>query len=350
MDRYCKKSIQKNDYEFTKLGRAVCVLGKTGIGKSWTVHKALDPCIEITADVLKSKQETIELLAKIKGMDIPVILDEYECVNSLIGMREITDIPTRGQFIVISQIPVKFDFEIVTYEFPEPSRDEIKKIVPGATSAVLDAAGGDIRWVIQASKFKSDFKDDFQGPRDFVTSLVSKTSNVNPANYIGYPLAEPGNMASILNANYLDSQSVRVADVASMFSVADTIEDVVYAGEWDLMPYFNFWGCILPSISIGHTIGGQLKPGSSWTRFQNMCMRRKKIRAMYERVPRMTQDIDGVLLIIDYIQKDEPRAIELMKEYGFQKEDIDILNHLSPLRKLKAKAISNLKKSISTPP
>jgi hypothetical protein len=68
---------------------------------------------------------------------------------------------------------------------------------------------------------------------------------------------------------------------------------------------------------------------------------------MYERVPRMTQDIDGIFLILDYIQKDEERAVELMKEYGFQKEDIDILNHLSPTRKLKAKAISNLKKSIA---
>ena len=347
MDRYCKKSVQKNPHEFTKLGRAVCVLGRTGIGKTWTVHRELDPCIEITADILKSKQETTELLAKIKGTNIPVILDEYECVVGLIGLKEITEIPTDGLFVVISQIPVKFNFEIINYEFPIPTNDEIKKIVPRATPEVLEAAAGDIRWVKQATEFKTDFKDDFQGPREFVTSLVSRTSRTNPAVYAGASLAEPGNMASILNANYLDSQSVPFAEVADMFSVADMIEDVVYSGEWELMPYFNFWGCILPAVTIGHTLGNHLKPGSSWTKYQNMCMRRKKIRAMYERVPRMTQDIDGIFLILDYIQKDEERAVELMKEYGFQKEDIDILNHLSPTRKLKAKAISNLKKSIA---
>ena len=65
MDRYFRNDLQKKDYEFTKLGRAVCVLGRTGIGKSWAVHDALDPCIEITPEILKSKNDTLDLLAKI---------------------------------------------------------------------------------------------------------------------------------------------------------------------------------------------------------------------------------------------------------------------------------------------
>jgi hypothetical protein len=346
MDRYFRNDLQKKDYEFTKLGRAVCILGKTGIGKSWAVHDALDPCIEITADTLKSKQETLELLNKIRGTKIPVILDEYECVVGLVGLKEITEVPTESYFIVISQIPVKFDFEIVTYNFPVPTHEDLKRIVPDATDAMIDASGGDIRWVIQASTFKSDFKDDFQGPKDFVTSLVSKTTRVNPARFIGHPLAEPGNMASIINSNYLDSQNVNYEKVSDLLSSADIIEDVVYSGDWELLPYFNLWGCILPAIEIGHTLGQNLKPGSSWTKYQNMCMRRKKIKAMYERVPRMHQDMDGTLLLMDYIDKGET---DLLNEYGFKKEDIDLLNHLSPFRKLKAKTVSHLKKCVSAP-
>ena len=350
MDRYFRNDLQKKDYEFTKLGRAVCVLGRTGIGKSWAVHDALDPCIEITPEILKSKNDTLDLLAKIRGTKISVILDEYETVTGLVGLKEIDKVPTDGLFVVVSQIPVKFDFEIVTYEFPTSSREDLKRIVPGATDAILDASGGDIRWVIQSTEFKSDFKDDFHGPKDFLLSLVSTKTNASPMKYIGQPIAEPGNIASILNANYLDYSNVNYENVSEYFSQADILDAAIYAGEWDLMPYFNVWGCILPAIEIGHTLGTNLKSGSSWTKYQNMCMRRKKIKAMYERVPRTTQDIDGILLLMDYIEKDEEKAIELMKEYGIKKEDVDLFNHISPKRKLKTKTVSHLKKSITPPP
>ena len=349
MDKYFRDYTQKKDYEFTKLGRAVCILGKTGIGKTWAVHDAYDPCVEITSDILKSKQDTIEFLAKIRGTKINIILDEYECVYGLIGFKEITEIPTDGHFIVISQIPVKFDFEIETYNFPIPSRDYLKTIVPSASDEIIDASGGDIRWIIQACTFSSDFKDDFHGPKEFAAELICKFSKTNPINFIGDSISEPGNMASILNANYLDSPSANYENIAELFSQADIIDVVVYSGVWEFMPYFNLWGCILPAIEIGHTIEGPIKPGSTWTKYQNICMRRKKIKLMYERVQTMKQDLDGVLLIMDYIGKDEKKAIELMKEYGFKKEDVDLFNHLSPLRKLKAKTVANLKKAITPP-
>jgi len=346
MDRYFKNAPQKKDYEFTKVGRAVCVLGKTGIGKTWAVRDALDPCIHILPETLKSRQDTIDFLEKIRKSHLPVILDEYECVAGLIGLKEITRIPSEGQFIVISQIPVKFDFDIVTYQFPEYSHEEIKKIVPAASDDVIAEADGDIRWVMQSVEFRSDWKDDFTSPKDFVASLVS---SVNPTKFIGDHIAEPGNMASILNANYLDSPNVKYEVVSDLFSQADTIENVVYSGDWELMPYFTLWGCILPAIEIGHTLGKDLKPGSSWTKYQNMCMRRKKIKSLYERTARMTQDIQGIGLLIQHLEKDEARGIELLKEYCFQKEDIDMLNHLIPSKKLKAKMVTHLKKCISLP-
>ena len=206
MDRYLKKPTHNFDHEFTKFGPAVCVLGKTGIGKTWTVHNALDPCIELTAEILSSKRSTLTFLERIQGTSVPVVLDEYESVQDLVGLRELTGPPTNGLFVVVSQIPVKFDFEIHTYHFPVPSEEDIRRIVPGVTDEVLKKCRGDIRYAIQSLTLHSDDKDEFQGARDFIESLVSKHSDVNPVDFIGHSVHEPGNVTAILHENYPDSR------------------------------------------------------------------------------------------------------------------------------------------------
>jgi hypothetical protein len=320
----------------------VCVIGKTGIGKTWLVHNTLERYIEITADILKSKNETVEFLTKIKSSNLPVVIDEYECVTDLIGLREIKEPPTTGLFVIISQVPVKFDFEFKVYEMPLKTTEEIKKLFPTADIGVIKTCGGDLRVVAQSLEFKSDLRDDFQGPRDFIVSLVSKHSNVNPINYIGHPIQEPGNIASILHENYPDSGG-NLADIIDLLSVADVIESRVYAGEWELLKYYNLWGCILPSIEIGHTLKQRLRPGSTWTKYQNMCMRSKRVEALANRKPGKRLCLDELILLRDFAENGN---YEILKEYGFQPQDIDVLNHLSPLRKIKAKTVSSLKKCL----
>jgi hypothetical protein len=340
MDRYLSKGAQKIGHEFTKLGPAVCVMGKSGIGKTWTVRKELMPCIELTSDVLKSKQDTIDFLNKIHGTNTPVILDEYECIYDLVGLREITRPPTNGLFVVISQIPCKFNFEINTYNFPVPDPDAIRVMFPEASERVIATCRGDLRWVQQSLTFTSDIRDDFMGPREFVTSLVSRSSTCNPVDYIGHPIQEPGNIASILHENYPDSKGV-LEVISNYLSVADVIETRVYAGDWELLSYFNLWGCILPSNEINHTLGNKLRPGSTWTKYQNMCMRQKKIQSISTKVPRRHLDIDALLLIRSQVEHGDFAAFV---EYDLIPADLDTLNHLSPFTKLKAKTISILKK------
>jgi hypothetical protein len=67
-----------------------------------------------------------------------------------------------------------------------------------------------------------------------------------------------------------------------MLSTADVIESYVYAGNWEFLPYFNFWGCIMPSIEIGHSLGDTLRPGETWTKYQNMCMREENFNTRTE--------------------------------------------------------------------
>ena len=340
MDRYLSKGVQKTGHEFTTLGPAVCILGKSGIGKTWTVHKELSPCVELTSEILKSKQDTTDFLNKIHGTNTPVVLDEYECVYDLVGLREITAPPTNGLFVVISQIPVKFSFEIKTYDFPVLDTVAIKNIFPDADDHVISTCNGDLRRVLQSLTFKSDVRDDFKGPREFITSIVSRTGTENPANYIGHPIQEPGNIASILHENYPDSKG-QLETISNYLSMSDVIESKVYAGDWELISYFNLWGCILPATEIAHTLSNKLRPGSTWTKYQNMCMRQKKIQLISTKIPHCNLDIDGLLLIRSQIEKGD---FENFLDYELQPSDIDILNHLSPLNKLKAKTISSLKK------
>ena len=321
-------------------------MGKSGIGKTWAAHKALGPnLVELTSEILRCRHDTNEFLEKIRGTNIPILLDEYETLSDLVGLRDLTEVPTMGQFIVTSQVVPKFDFEIEVREFPTKTFEEIKALCPGATDENIHASKGDLRWVFMSLEFHSDTRDDFNSPREFVSSLVSMYSQVNPVKFIGHPVCEPGNMASILNANYIDGpKKLDFALIADYFSQADVIEDAVFSGSWDLLPYFNLLGCILPAVAIGHTLKSPLKPGSSWTKYQNICMRNKKIKAMSHRVPRLDLDLEALMLLRDMAEAGD---CELLKEYGIQPQDVDVMSHLSPLRKLKPKALSTIKKWLS---
>lgn len=346
MDRYyLTRSVQKSVNEFP---RVVCLLGKSGIGKSWAARKAIGPnFVELTSEILRSRQDTNEFLEKIRGTEIPILLDEYETLTDLVGLRDLTEPPTNGPFIVTSQIVPKFDFEIEIREFPLKTFAEIKTLCPDATDENIHASKGDLRWVFRSLEFKSDTPDDFNSPREFVTALVSMYSKVNPADFVGHPVSEPGNMASILNANYVEAPEkarLDLALIADYFSQADVIEDRVFSGSWDLLPYFNLVGCILPAVAIGHTLKPPLKPGSTWTKYQNICMRNKKIKLMSRRVPRMDLDLDALMLLRD---RAEAGDYEILREYGIQPQDVDVMSHLSPLRKLKPKTLSTIKKWLS---
>ena len=346
MDRYFKTLKQKSENDFTKLGPAVCLVGKSGIGKTWAAHCALgDVYVELTPEILKSKADTNEFLDKIRGTDIPVLLDAYETVQDLVGLRELGARPTQGLFLVTSQIPPKFDFEICLYEFPVKTFEHIKELCPEALDEDIHKAQGDLRRVFASVAFTSDSHDEFMAPKDFITSLVSNRSNVNPCDYLGWSVSEPGNCSSILNANYVNGpRRLDFAGIANSFSEADVVEDRVFRGEWELWPYFNTLGVIMPAVAIGHTLKPPLNPGSTWTRYQNMCMRHKKIQAMSHRIAGRDLDVEGLLVLRDMAEKGQ---YEILKEYGIQPADIDVMNHLNPYRKLKAKTVSEIKKWLS---
>lgn len=347
MDRFIKKRQSNNINRFTDLGRCVCVLGKTGIGKTWAVRDAFGGnFIELTADILRGKQSTIDFLERLESTDTPVVLDEFETLCDLVGIRELTGPPSKGQFIIVSQIPVesKLDFEIVTYEFPVPTFEQLKQIAPGATDEIIHKSKGDIRQVLKSLRMKSDEQDAFLSTREFVTSLVAKGSTKRPTDYLSHHVQEPGNMVSILQENYPDARGANLALIAEYMSTADIFEVKLYEGDWQLLPYYSLYGCILPAVEIGHRLNpDKMRPGSSWTKHQNMCMREKRLKSITDRVPFYHLDTDALMILRDMA---EAGHYEILREYKLEPKDIDVLNHLSPLRKLKPKTVQALKKAL----
>jgi hypothetical protein len=283
-------------------------------------------------------------LERIQGTNIPVVLDEYESVQDLVGIREITGPPTNGLFVVVSQVPVKFDFEIHTYHFPIPSEEDIRRIVPGVHEEVLKKCKGDLRYAIQSLTLHSDDKDEFQGAKDFIESLVSRHSDVNPVHFIGHSVHEPGNVTAILHENYTDSRMCNPAEIMDFLSESVIFESKIYAGSWDLYPYYNFLGCVQPAVQIGHTLRPPLRPGSVWTKHQSACARAKRLEALAQRVPGKRLSIDEILLLHTYAQKGDT---DVLKEHGLTTQDLDVLNHLSLYNKIKPKDLVALKKSLT---
>jgi len=181
------------------------------------------------------------------------------------------------------------------------------------------------------------------GPRDFVTSLVSMYSNVRPVDHLGDPIQEPGNISSILHENYVDAKNCDYAKTAAIFSEADVFESRVYAGDWGLFSCYTIFGCIMPAMEIGHSLKPPLRPGSTWTKYQNACMRAKRIQAMSRRLPGKRLTLDELHQLREYAERGDAGPL---KEYGLVPQDIDTLNHLSPLKKMKAKNLAELKKSL----
>jgi hypothetical protein len=166
---------------------------------------------------------------------------------------------------------------------------------------------------------------------------------VSPVDYIGGQVYEPGNNSSILQENYPDAFGRDHAQIAEILSVADIFESKVYSGAWDLFPYYTFFGCLLPAVEIGHTLEPPLRAGSTWTKYQNACMRAKRIKAMARRVPGKEITMDDLLLLRLYAERGETGPL---MDHGLIAQDIDTLNNIGFLKKFKTKVVVALKKGL----
>jgi hypothetical protein len=263
-------------------------------------------------------------MQRVRSADRPVIIDDFESVEDLVGLRELTGPPSRAQLFITARNPVKLHFPVLNQEHPAPSSEKIEKIIfsknpaadPNKVRELIERANGSVRFVLQALEFNSDAPDNFQEPKhDLEVLFVKGARGTRPT--IG-TLHEHGYSWAVVQENYPDAPNLTmddIADVAVMMSTADIIDDHIYrTQDWDQTQFFVVQAVFSPAAIIKKTLK-KLRPGSLWTKFQNYCMKRKKLEGIYKKIG--TKSIDDVPLVIarsaDYPEL-TPQDVTFMKK------------------------------------
>lgn len=305
------------------------VYGKHGIGKSTYFLKI--PHVSFDHDILKSKEKTCDFFDMMKFSKLPLVLDDYELVERLPGIKELKAI--RTPFYIISHDKTS-GLDVVTeyYEFPGVSLEEFAKthsITEIHAKELLEKTNGNMSCIeIDLKNFKSE-RDVFLDSKSYVKNLIY-TNKVSE--YIDKPLFEHGNILGIVHENYPDFSS-DFEKITQSLSDADLIDMKIYSDvSWDLMNYFNVSACLIPSLYTSQTHVSDsfdLRPGSIWTKTSNMLMKKNRLKKL------RFFDREEVNLWVLKANSGE--------ELNFDSYDLDSINQIS-FTKIKPKILTSLKK------
>ena len=344
-----------------------CLHGDSGTGKTFLVNDILlknQNVFEINGENIKSKAHTVELLARLKFSSVHVIIDDVDTDTH--GFREITDRIanneklSRGAIIILSRIPLNITNcenvellalsvnDMVAFGKNRFSYMNIRDLVELAKKA-----RGNIRNFEMSLIFSHD-KDTFKTPKNMIYDMTCKNSKYpeNPSAYIGKTIYEHGYSWGIIHENYLNASALTdtiYPNIADCMSMADTIDTVMYEGNWDFTWLFSLYGIVIPAIKIKHTLDRDtMRPGSAWTKYGNYKMRNSKYRSIHDRNAKFKLDLDSLKLIHEYCIKNDDDVIDRLLHYNLTSADMDTINHLSLINKLKPKALNILKKKLKS--
>ena len=317
-----------------------CVYGPPGIGKTHFVTKSLPGHVLVDYDILKSRQGTLDFFERLHGTRAPIIIDNWESISDLIGIREIVGPVSLAPFVIIAHKPVELTPTTIMYPMPIMPPEKIVELAPNnhpAARELAEACRGDIRSFLRSLVHKSDAPDIFETPRDFVDRLLSSQT---PVKFISHTIHEHGYVWGMIEENYTDTSRITLEECANLtesLSYADIYDTKIYNdGSWDtLMPYFTLVACFIPCyIMDGRLSTKRLRAGSMWTKYQNACMRAKKIA-----LTRMTRD--ALITLRAYVEQEQ---YDLFNDYKHLDASIvDVLNHIMINKKLKSKSVERAK-------
>lgn len=300
----------------------VNVYGKHGIGKTTFFSKMKH--IQFDHEILKSKERTCDFMDMMKYSFVPLVLDDYELVESTVGLKELKKL--RVPFYIVSI--EKLNLECITdyYEFPGVSVDVFaasQGLPVEYVRGLLEKADGNMtRVALDIANFTS-VRDVFLSSKEYVQSLYKHK-------VIDKHLSEHGNTLGIVHENYPDFSKDFVS-VSQSLSDADFIDKKIYSDvSWDLMPYFNVSACLIPSLYFEkepHVTS--LRPGSVWTKTSNMLMKANRLKKL-----RMNREHVHVWAL---------KANNGDSDIPFDSYDLDSINQLS-FTKIKSKVLTTLKK------
>jgi hypothetical protein len=328
----------KNIQSLVASNASFCVYGSTGVGKSFLLRHALAGLnyIEITSELLKGTDFTTRI--------------KTTCVHVLADDVIVTEPLSLGSTIVVSDSMVE-NFECMHVE---PLSCEVLVEIglsrhPGADREKLwmhaMQAKGDVRTFLFRLDDFTDVRDMFKTPKDFVYDLVCKGGSLEPRDYVGKTVAEHGYSWGIIHENYLDASGVDLAAIADMMSYADVKDDDIYNG-YSHKAIFSLFAVVLPAIQVDHSLDrGTMRPGSAWTKFNNYKMRHKRYQKL---ALKSNINIDSLMVVSQYCKSSPGEVGPLLKYYGIESADIDMMNHLSLINKIKPRVLQSIKSKLKS--
>jgi hypothetical protein len=323
-----------------RVNKSFCLYGPTGVGKTFLVKYALQGLnyLELTSDFVKS-------VDRIKTMKVHVVADDVEVYESV----------SLGSTILISDT-VTENFECMKIE-PLSLKDMVEigsKKFPGLELEILEQCSRDAKGDIRSFLFRLenfiDAKDIFKSPKNFVYDLVCRGGCLDPRDYIGKYVNEHGYSWGIIHENYPDSSSsmTTIDNISDLMSLADIKDEEMYKGySQNGGIIFSLFGIILPAIEIGHSLEKEtMRPGSAWTKYNNYKMRYRRYQLLCNK---SSLDIDALATVSQYCKsKPVVEVIPILKRYGFESADIDMMNHISLINKIKPRVLQIIKTKLKS--
>jgi len=264
------------------------VYGPYGCGKTTWVREQFDP-IEICYD------DAGEFMSRVHN-DRWVLIDNLDSLDP----KVFSDWFKRDRTVYISNKPVE---GLSNYEFPN-------KV---------------------CLRERLGMADIHMDPKDYI--VMQLTSKCNPVEAIHKCGAEHGNGFGIVFENFPKVCSIEESvDLLESMSYASVLDQKIYSGQWDYetLKYFNHFAFAKPFSVIGGRFTGTPVPATMWSKFLNICMKRKKLKEA-------GLDYESVALVREYAIKDQ-------NPLGLSSSDLDSIKIGDLTNRLKAKTIQKLKK------
>jgi hypothetical protein len=350
--------------EYLMQGKLFCIHGPSGCGKSVLIRTILTEYtfFDFGSDTMRSKQHTETALSFLEGTKSVILFDDMDTENQ--SFKIIADFINHtkystGPIVFISRDPLKLEKvfpDILCVEMPVPTSEQLSKLsqqILGPVHPCPIVYNGNLRnYVIALNSFKN-FKlivsegDDFYSTRESIVDLICKGGR-GYQRFIGTGIEEHGHTQDLIFSNY-EAQSIEDSvKISDSISQADVMDNHIYAGNWDFLPYFTLNACVVPSKIHGNTLEkANLKPGSSWTKHYNYKMRKKHLDNFISRNPHGNFDIDLFSYLVTIIKNmSTTDSLELLKSYNIQSRDIDLMNHIVLGNRLKGKTLIHIKKAL----
>jgi hypothetical protein len=323
----------------------ICVYGDYGVGKTHLVKSVLSGEKYTELDLSNPLDYD-----RMKSSVSHVLIDDVDVTTQ--AWRDVTERGklTRGAMIIVTRIIKGIDFcDCIKIE-PLSVEHQItlcRTRSPSSSIEVIHEAisksNGNLRNLIDYLYF-SDQKDLFKSPKDFIHDILSGAAQ--PGAYLGHVIEEHGYSCGIVHENYLRTNNPDTLSIPEDLSIADIYDNWIYNSNWELLPYYCMHGIVKPAMSMDNSIIREtIRAGSAWTKFNNYKMRQSKIKSIRSRTVHPI-DTDRLLMIHSYCLSDPAKAVEIMLSYNIQPQDLDVMNHLTILNKIKPKALQSLKKNL----